>query len=454
MTRTFTTATDEAVVEMIESAQRRLAVIAPGVTIPVARALAGRMTDLPELSLTVILDADAEVYRMGYGEPDALEVIRKASKDSMFDLREQAGIRIGVIIADDRTVVYAPVCRNVEAGSVSPEHPNAVLLDGAATDLLAVASGTSCEPLMPEAGADRKLLSSREIGQNALEPDKVKEMKANLEANPPRPFDLTRRLRVFVSEVQFVDLRLTNAILGQKKIKIPPYFSNFKDEQLLKGIEATLKIPIDFEQKLKVKLERAVKKPYSRKSKNKKPKKFEKKRLSEADLKSARKDIEHKFLHKWHDRGTVILLKDKAAFENEVARLISMTEAYQEALKDQFTQHKAKFRMKIVDGFLDYWLDSPPKDLNEDLKGLNDIMKERICMIDLEKRADAMFDKAVTSKAAESKIIYKGISAEDLGNDVLMMGLRELMQNADVPPKKIEKLFRSDEVVAAQDSII
>ena len=270
MTRTFTTATDESVVEMIKSAQRRLAVIAPGVTIPVARALAGRMTDLPELSLTVILDADAEVYRMGYGEPDALEVIRKASKDSMFDLREQAGIRIGIIIADDRTVVYAPVCRNVEAGSVSPEHPNAVLLDGAATDLLAVASGTSCEPEMPEAGAGRKLPSSREIGQNALEPDKVKKMKANLEANPPRPFDLTRRLRVFVSEVQFVDLRLTNAILDQKKMKLPAEFSILEDDQLRKSIEATLKIPIDLKRKLKVKLERAAIKPYGRKSKKKK----------------------------------------------------------------------------------------------------------------------------------------------------------------------------------------
>ena len=31
------------------------------------------MVDLPALSLTVILDADAEVYRMGYGDPEALE---------------------------------------------------------------------------------------------------------------------------------------------------------------------------------------------------------------------------------------------------------------------------------------------------------------------------------------------------------------------------------------------
>jgi hypothetical protein len=53
---------------------------------------------------------------MGYGDPKALEIIRQASNDAMFDLREQPGVRIGVVISDDRTMVYAPVSRNVEAG--------------------------------------------------------------------------------------------------------------------------------------------------------------------------------------------------------------------------------------------------------------------------------------------------------------------------------------------------
>ena len=57
------------------------------------------MADLPALSLTVILVADTEVYRMGYGDPEALEIIREASKEAMSDLREQPGVRIGVVIS-------------------------------------------------------------------------------------------------------------------------------------------------------------------------------------------------------------------------------------------------------------------------------------------------------------------------------------------------------------------
>lgn len=65
MMGTFTTSTDASLIALIKGARNRLAIIAPALTTPVAKALAERMVDLSSLSLTVILDADAEVYRMG-----------------------------------------------------------------------------------------------------------------------------------------------------------------------------------------------------------------------------------------------------------------------------------------------------------------------------------------------------------------------------------------------------
>ena len=46
MSRTFTTATDDGLIGLIEGAQNRLAVIAPALTTPVATALAARLADL------------------------------------------------------------------------------------------------------------------------------------------------------------------------------------------------------------------------------------------------------------------------------------------------------------------------------------------------------------------------------------------------------------------------
>ena len=73
--QTFTIASDERLIEMIRSAQRRLVVVAPALTTAVADALVRRCPD-ERVSLTVVLDADAEVYRMGYGDPASLHLLR------------------------------------------------------------------------------------------------------------------------------------------------------------------------------------------------------------------------------------------------------------------------------------------------------------------------------------------------------------------------------------------
>ena len=214
MSRTFTTSSDDRLIALIEGAKDRLAIIAPGLTTPVARALTGRMGELSTLSLTVILDADAEVYRMGYGDVEALEIIREASCKQSFDLREQPGVRIGVVVSDDRTMVYAPVSRNVEAGSTTEEKPNAIMLHGGATEKLAEATG------MAE--------GEMEVGVTGMDPDRVAEMSADLKTNPPHPFDLTRKLKVFVTEVQFIELRMPNATFSSRKIKLPPSFREIR----------------------------------------------------------------------------------------------------------------------------------------------------------------------------------------------------------------------------------
>lgn len=89
--RTFTVATDDAVISMIQSAKRRLVVIAPALSKAAANALAARFDELAELDIQVIVDADAEVYRLGFGEREALQVIRDAASRSLLDLPGTAG---------------------------------------------------------------------------------------------------------------------------------------------------------------------------------------------------------------------------------------------------------------------------------------------------------------------------------------------------------------------------
>jgi len=433
MSRVFTTATDAAVIEMVSSARTRLAVIAPGVTSPVADALARRMQDIPALSLTVILDADPEVYRMGYGDADALKTIREASKAAMFDLREQAGVRIGVIISDDRTMVFAPVSRNVEAGSISAERPNAILLGGRATEALALASGSAIPSEATNPSANMQV--HQEIGEKALETKKVEAMEADLKANPPRPFDLTRRLTVFVTEVQFVELRLSNAVLSTREIRLPPHFMKFDDAALRKDIKSTLKIPIDLSEKLEVTFTSHLVE--------------EKLKVNEADLKRLRYVIEQSFFYEWKGRGKVILRKDKDQFRKDLGRLLDITKAYREALRGQFDEKKAKFREDVATEFSEFWKSHPPEHLR-----LLGTVSDADCKADIAKAADVMFDKSVSLGEPEAKEIYKDISIEDLKDKDLMDELKHLMEKAGVDRETVDRLFKSGDVAVAQGALI
>jgi len=60
---------------------------------------------LPDQAGNTQHPTSSTVNRMGYGDPEALQIIREASKNEMFDLREHPGVRIGVVISDDRTMV-------------------------------------------------------------------------------------------------------------------------------------------------------------------------------------------------------------------------------------------------------------------------------------------------------------------------------------------------------------
>ena len=335
MSRTFTTATDDSLIALIAGAQNRLAVIAPGLTTPVARALAARMKELPTLSLTVILDADAEVYRMGYGDAEALEIIRETSINEMFDLREQTGVRIGVVISDDRTMVYAPVSRNVEAGSTTEEKPNAIILHGGATEKLAEATGAAA--------------GETEVGVKGMEPARVAEMAADLKTNPPHPFDLTRKLKVFVTEVQFIELRMPNATFSSHKIKLPPSFQKFEDESLRRDIDSSLKIPIDLETELDVSI-----KSYRG---------DETLKVNEAAVTRERREIERVFIHNWKGRGKVILRNDKDQVIKEMNRLVEIIKEYHNALKALFDDSKKAFSERLVREFLGVWQKSPPEHL-------------------------------------------------------------------------------------------
>lgn len=414
--RTFSVASDDALVALISGARNRLVVIAPALTHAVADAVSRRFDDLGQLGITVILDSDPEVYRLGFGDQDALDAIRTASTNNLFDLREQPGVRIGVVIADGTTIVYSPVSKNIEAGSTSVEKPNAIVLTGGAANSIATAAGADHSDDAPKP----------EVGQKALDPAKVQAMQSNLKAYPPKPFDITRKLNVFSSKVQYVDFSASNYRLTTRQIPLPPELVDVADDDLRSRITGRIRAPFAGIGKLDVVLEYEGKK--------------ERLKVDDAWLKKERKRIEDEYTFQINNFGRVILYSDREAFDWAAERFRMIVEKYQTALSETLTRSQAEFEKRIVDEFSRRWEQNPP---NHFARWGIEPTPEKI-RSELKRLAQEIFASAISFDPPVVKVLYKNVAPENLRDGTFLDVLKTIMAKRLVPREIVGSLFESE----------
>jgi hypothetical protein len=422
--RTFVVASDEALIELILGARDRLVVIAPAVTQAVADALARRLYDLND-RVTIILDSDPEVYRLGFGDQAALDIIRQASADSHVGLREQKGVRIGVVIADGTTMVYSPVSKNVEAGSTSIDKPNAIVLSGNAANRLATAAGSDNRDDAPAA----------EVGNTALEPAKVRAMQADLKANPPKPFDITRKLNVFASKVQYVEFSASNYRLTTRQIPSPPELVDVADDDLKNRITSRIRAPFDGIGKLDVTFDVDGKE--------------ETIKVDDDWLRKERKRIEDEYTFPIANFGRVILYSDRVAFDQATKRFQSIVE--KAALREALLTKQSDFEKRIVDEFSGRWKQNPPTRLFA--RWGIEPSSEKI-KVELQRLAKEIFDSAVTFDAPVVKILYKNVAPENVRDSAFLETLKKIMVAKRVPREIIHSLFETGQAAPETGSFV
>ena len=413
--RIFSLASEEALVELISYAQRRIVVVAPALTTSVATAILRQLESLGQLDVTVILDSDPEVYRIGFGDVEALELVRKACANQCFHLREQLGVRIGVLISDDTTMVYSPVPKSIEVGSVSIEKPNAIVLSGSTAGCIATAAGAN-------EGSD---MQEPEIGEKALEVTNLQEMQSNLKDNPPTPFDVTRKLNVFSSKVQYVEFSVTNYRFTTRHIPLPSDLLDVSDENLKDRITSRIRAPFDGIGKLEIVLDQEEAQ--------------ETLQIDEAWLKNERKRIEDEYTFQINNFGRVILYRDRERFDQAAERFRVIVEKYQTALKEALTKSQDEFEQRIVDEFSLRWKQNPPRYFRRwDIEPTH----ENICMA-LQKHAQEIFEGAISFNPPVVKILYKNVAPENLQDHGFLDALKTIMLKRRVPHSIVDSLFES-----------
>lgn len=328
---TFCAIDDNALIGLIRSAQKRIVFIAPGLHKRVAEALGKRFEEVDKLDVTVVIDPDEEVCRIGYGEEEGLRLVNEYASKNFIGLRSQPGLRVGVLLVDDQTLIWSPTPRSVEAPPSSDVQqdslfaapqapsPNGLMLGANPAQQLAkavAAEGSNSNP------------KDAEIGKRAVTPEQVKRTLDELKKNPPIDVDLARVTRVFSTKLQFVEFEVKGAKLSTSELKVPGKLLNADAKGELQDlIQSRLRAFSDLKGE-EVGVPAYVNgKPATD---NGKP---VMEKVSEASLQRLRNDIEKRYLYDITGFGRLIAKDEKGDFEARVHAYKAQVMAHSEGLR-------------------------------------------------------------------------------------------------------------------------
>ena len=327
---TFTVVNDKTLCEAIDATEQSLVYVAPGVTKPVVDAIGASLRSKPHLQVTAIIDLDPEVYRLGFGTEEGLRALQDLAGQQHFALRQQQGLRVGLLVTDQRTLVYSPTPLLIEAGSTSEEKPNAIVIsrDAEPTAALLHACGA---PSTGDAGTPPP--QQAEVGRSPATPTAVEASLASLKEVPPKKFSVARIERVYESKIQFVELELTGYRLSAKRVNIPndllvgeekAFKERLKNSFLLLQGEQTIKvhIPVFDAQTAETKpAENGGQAPTEE--------------WSEATLEEQRKALYDEFLINVPRFGHVIMRRNRPDFDKRLKLLEAQIKAFNTAIQKE-----------------------------------------------------------------------------------------------------------------------
>lgn len=316
------------VVRVINNASKRIVFLAPGVDETVAAALTDAWRRLGPEAVTVILDIDAEVVRLGYGTEKGLEEVQRAAVSFNQAVCHQPGVRICVVLADEASLIFAPTPLLIETGALQANRPNGIAL-------LATPKA-----LGDELGVGTDGLVKREIGLEIASADAIEAVKKDLSGNPPLKFDISRKERVFNAKLEFVEFELEGCFISRHAVTIPP--------QLVGMAKMDPKTRDQLRSSFRLLEESDILDP--------------KGNISEKTLRDECQRIRRKFLRPVTGYGMLMLRSNKDSFEKEVQGLREKVEAFQTALREKLTGIYIDNAKRLTNALLPSVAKSPPEE--------------------------------------------------------------------------------------------
>jgi len=340
--------------KIIEEARELVCYSAPGIVKEPAEALVVLSQKIGAEKLTVCIDCDERVLRMGYGDLEAVKMLREAG----IAVNHFPKLRSALCIVDKEGYSFTPTALYLEA-ELGIESCNAIRLSpGQVSEALkkfhgfmesktAMVSGRVSpqeEILIAESErkevcyASEELSSETTISLKTVDEKQLSEIEHSFQVAPPVQFDLARQVRVFESYIQYVELKLRGAALQRQRISIPERLQQLGQD---KEMEGRLKTTFELIEKSSD--------------------------LSSQQLEQELKKIRDIFTRSLGvDEGRVILKSKKKDIEERLNALREKLEEHKKAIQNELNESIKK----AVEQVSNHYLNIAKTNLPDEIKGI------------------------------------------------------------------------------------
>ena len=399
----FCSLSPQRIAELVRSAKRAVCYAGPGIQPDLAQAMVEAAGRLGNEMLTVSLDFDDRVMRMGYGDIGAVKLLL----DTGIAVQSSPGLRTALVVVDNEGYIFTPTALYLEAEPSDGSASNAIRMSGEqvaqalarlspAAKAIAIAQAET-----PEAKQRIEALTV-DVVSAPITPEKLAEVTTSLKEAPPVRFDLARQVRVFEPYLQYVELSLTGAAIQRHRLAIPPTI------QKLGGSE-------DLENRLRTTFDLIEK-----------GSKLSSKPLEDA-LNEIRKNLTPSL---GKDHGRVVLKAAKPRLLIRLAEFRKKLEAHQKTVEDELQKHLDASRELIVSYYKARVIEADPDEVHG--RSLNGKITEEGAIRWLNKQLDRVFPTA-ESLIKEMKLEerYKDVTFETLNREDFLESVKEAFDGVD-----------------------
>lgn len=416
--KTFTFINNQKLCDIIESAATRIVYIAPSLAKSVAEAILQFKRNNAVADLRVIIDTDAETFRLGFGEEAGLKLL---AVNQIENVRRAPNLRIGVLIADNNAWIYSPTPEIIFEQPTAAVN-NAIQVGIAfAEQILQSVAPDICHKSALDTLNRENVIENRapEIETEEFTAEDMNRIKQELRENPPRQFDAARRVQVYQSHFQFVEMSLKGCRLDSRTIHLPSELLNIVNESTLGDrlkIKSTYRL-IDGKSNF-----------------------FAEIKIIEEKVKKLREE----FLKSLGERyGSIILRKRRAEFDCKVSAIEKELSNLRDTVKDKLQNEIEKSRENLINKLLPVVLPNLSAEIKSHLFHQTD---EEIAREFISARIDRQIPE-IQEMISEINLIcdYKDVTFEML-NDAEFINLIE----HKFPERQFPSLYAEEETLGGK----